>query len=110
MAPPMMDILALVNIAAPDGEAAIDDGGDCRGRAEHHDHGQTVADAGLEVGGTERRALAKAETALRANRAATVMIGRSRERSLGASIFFISLLVRAFIFLFLPAAHAANYA
>ncbi len=26
-------------------------------KAEHHDHGETVADAGLEIGGTERRAL-----------------------------------------------------
>ena len=51
--------LALVNVAAPDGEAAIDDGGDAEDEAEHHDDGETVADAGLEVGGTERRALGK---------------------------------------------------
>ena len=45
--------LALVHVAAPDGEAAVDDGGDAEDEAEHHDHGETVADAGLEVGGTE---------------------------------------------------------
>jgi hypothetical protein len=43
----------LVNVAAPDGEAAIDDGGDAEDEAEHHDHGETVADAGFEVGRTE---------------------------------------------------------
>src|ERR1039458_5306775 len=43
---------------------------------------------------------AKAGTVLRANRAATVRSGRSRERSFVASIFFISLVVRAFIFIF----------
>jgi hypothetical protein len=51
--------LALVNIAAPDGEPAVDDGGDPKDKAEHHNHGETVADAGLEVGGVERRALGK---------------------------------------------------
>jgi len=45
--------LALVNITAPDGEAAVDDGGDAEDEAEHHDHGKTVADAGFQVGGTE---------------------------------------------------------
>ena len=49
--------LALVHVAAPDGEAAVDDGGDAQHKAEHHDHGQTVADAGLQVGGVEGRAL-----------------------------------------------------
>ena len=48
---------ALVHIAATDGEPAVDDGGDPKDKAEHHDYGQTVADAGLEVGGVERRAL-----------------------------------------------------
>ena len=46
--------LALVNIAAPDGEAAVDDAGDSQHEAEHHDHGETVADAGLEFSGIER--------------------------------------------------------
>ena len=46
--------LALVNIAAPDGEAAVDDAGDSQHEAEHHDHGETVADASLELGGIER--------------------------------------------------------
>ena len=49
--------LPLVNIAATDGEAAVDDGGDAEDEAEHHDHGEAVADAGLEVGGTERGGL-----------------------------------------------------
>ena len=39
--------LALVNVAAPDGEAAVDDGGDAEHKTEHHNHGQTVADAGF---------------------------------------------------------------
>ena len=49
--------LALVHVAAPDGEAAVDDGGDAQHKPEHHNHGQTVADAGFQVGGVERRAL-----------------------------------------------------
>jgi hypothetical protein len=49
--------LPLINVAAPDGEAAVDDGGDAEDEAEHHNHGKTVADAGLEVGGTEPGAL-----------------------------------------------------
>jgi len=49
--------LTLVNVAATDGEAAIDDGGDAEDKAEHHDYGEAVADAGLEVGGTERGGL-----------------------------------------------------
>ena len=31
--------------------------GDAEDEAEHHDYGETVADAGLEVGGTERGGL-----------------------------------------------------
>ena len=49
--------LALVNVAATDGEAAIDDGGDAKHKPEHHDYGETVADARSQIGGTERRAL-----------------------------------------------------
>ena len=49
--------LALVHVAAPDGEAAVDDGEDAQHEAEHHDDGQTVADAGFQVGGVEGRAL-----------------------------------------------------
>src|SRR5439155_8809776 len=45
--------LALVNIAAPYGEPAIDDGRDAEDETEHHDYGKAVADAGLEVGGVE---------------------------------------------------------
>src|SRR5437899_3650396 len=45
--------LALVNIAAPDGEPAIDDGRNAEDETEHHDYGKAVADAGLEVGGIE---------------------------------------------------------
>src|SRR5438128_5004195 len=45
--------LALVNIAAPDGEPAIDDGRNAEDETEHHDYGKAVADAGLEVGGGE---------------------------------------------------------
>jgi hypothetical protein len=45
--------LALVNVATPDGEAAVDDARNAKDEAEHHDYGETVADAGLEVGGTE---------------------------------------------------------
>src|SRR5437764_13656385 len=48
--------LALVNIAAPDGEPAIDDGRNAEDKAEHHDDGKTVADAGLEVRGVETAA------------------------------------------------------
>ena len=51
--------LALVNIAAPDGEAAVDDSGDAEHKAEHHNDGKTVADAGPQVGGIEGRALGK---------------------------------------------------
>jgi len=49
--------LALVNVTAPDGEAAVDDARDAKHETEHHDYGETVADAGLEVGGTERGGL-----------------------------------------------------
>jgi hypothetical protein len=49
---------------------------------------------------------AKAGTVLRANSAATVRSGRSRERIFfGASIFFMALL-----FSFLPAVHPPSYA
>jgi len=51
--------LALVHVAAPDGEAAIDDREDAQDETEHHDYGQTVADAGLQGGGTEGGALRK---------------------------------------------------
>jgi len=46
---------ALVNVTAPDGEAAVDDREDASTTAEHHDNGQAVADAGLQVGGVEAR-------------------------------------------------------
>ena len=49
--------LALINVATPDGEAAIDDARNAKHETEHHNHGETVADAGLEVGGVEARAL-----------------------------------------------------
>ena len=48
---------ALVHVPAPDGKAAVDDGGDAEHKSEHHNHSQTVADAGFEIGGVERRAL-----------------------------------------------------
>src|SRR5439155_4588025 len=48
--------LSLVNIAATDGEPAIDDGRNAEDEAEHHDYGKAVADAGLEVGGVEAAA------------------------------------------------------
>src|SRR5439155_22738136 len=48
--------LALVNIAATDGEPAIDDRRNAEDEAEHHDYGKAVADAGLEVGGVEAAA------------------------------------------------------
>ena len=51
--------LALVHVAATDGKAAVDDGEDAQDETEHHDHGETVADAGLQGGGVERRALRK---------------------------------------------------
>ena len=51
--------LALVNIAAPDGEPAIDDSRNAEDEAEHHDDGEAVADAGLEVGGIEAGAAAR---------------------------------------------------
>jgi hypothetical protein len=49
--------LALVNVAAPNGEATVDDSGDAEDEAKHHDDGETVADAGFQVGGTEGGAL-----------------------------------------------------
>jgi len=49
--------LALVNVATPDGKAAVDDARNAEHETEHHDDGEAVADAGLEVGGTERCAL-----------------------------------------------------
>ena len=51
--------LALVNIAATDGKAAVDDSGDAEDEAEHHDYGKAVADAGFQVGGTEARPLSQ---------------------------------------------------
>src|SRR5438876_158963 len=45
---------ALVNIAAPDREAAVDDSRDTKDETEHHDYGEAVADAGFELGGVER--------------------------------------------------------
>ena len=48
--------LALVNIAASDGEPAIDDGRNAEDEGEHHDNGKAVADAGLEVRGVETAA------------------------------------------------------
>src|SRR5881392_744589 len=48
--------LALVNIAATDGEPAVDDRRNAEDKAEHHDYGKAVADAGLEVGGVEAAA------------------------------------------------------
>ena len=44
----------LAHIAAPDGEAAVDDTGNAEDETEHHNHGEAVADAGLEFGGVER--------------------------------------------------------
>ena len=49
--------LALVNVTTPDGEAAIDDARDAEHETEHHNHGETVADAGFQVGGIEPCAL-----------------------------------------------------
>jgi len=69
-----------------DGEAAVDDGRDAEDESEHHDDGDAVADAGFQVGGTERRALGESGDALRANK----RHGEERtqtERSFGASIF-----------------------
>lgn len=51
--------LALIHVAAPDGKAAIHDSGNAEDESEHHDYGQTVADAGLEIGGVETRSLRK---------------------------------------------------
>src|SRR5438034_540290 len=51
--------LALVNVTATDGEAAIDHGRDAQHEAEHHNHGEGVADAGLELGGAEACAAAR---------------------------------------------------
>ena len=45
---------ALVNVAAPDREAAVDDTGDAEDETEHHNHGKAVADAGLKFSGVER--------------------------------------------------------
>ena len=49
--------LALIHVAAPDGEAAVDDREDAQDETEHHDDGQAVADAGLEGGGIKAGAL-----------------------------------------------------
>jgi len=40
---------ALVNVTAPNGKSAIDDGGNPQHKAKHHDYRQTVADAGFQV-------------------------------------------------------------
>ena len=48
---------ALVHVAAPDGEAAIDDREDAQDEPEQHDDGQAVTDDGLQGGGTEGGAL-----------------------------------------------------
>lgn len=49
--------LPLINITTSDGEAPVDDARNAEDEAEHHDYGETVADARLEVCGTERRGL-----------------------------------------------------
>jgi hypothetical protein len=46
--------LALVHVTSPNGKAAIDNRKDAEDEPEHHDDGQAVADAGLELGGAER--------------------------------------------------------
>lgn len=51
--------LALVHVAAPDGETAVDHARDAEDEPEHHDDSEAVADAGLEVSGTEASALGK---------------------------------------------------
>ena len=101
--------LALVNVAAPDGEAAVDDGGDAQHETEHHDDGQTVADAGFRSVELKVVLWAKAETVLSANKAATVRSGaKPQERSLALYFFHT-----CFLFLFcsggiLPPNHAAH--
>src|SRR6266511_5722421 len=47
---------ALVNIAATDGEPAVNNRRNAEDKAEHHDYGKAVADAGLEIGGVETAA------------------------------------------------------
>ncbi len=44
---------SLVHVAAPDGEAAVDNRRNAEHETEHHDYGKAVTNAGLEVGRTE---------------------------------------------------------
>ncbi len=48
---------ALVNVTAPDGEATVNNARDAEHKTEHHDYGQTIAQAGFQVGGIEASAL-----------------------------------------------------
>jgi hypothetical protein len=48
---------ALVNVAAPDGEATVNDARDPKHKTEHHNYGQTIAQAGFQIGGIKARAL-----------------------------------------------------
>jgi hypothetical protein len=47
--------LPLINITAPDGETTVDHRRNAQHESEHHDHGEAVADAGLQVRGAEAR-------------------------------------------------------
>ena len=91
--------LALVNVTATDGEAAIDDGGDAEDEAEHHDYGEAVADAGLEVGGTERGGLCPSRDGVEGEDG-----GGDEERRQPRTVFrldvFDDLHTRCFIFCF----------
>ena len=48
---------ALINVAATDGETAVNNARNAEHKTEHHDYGQTIAQAGFQVGGIEARAL-----------------------------------------------------
>ena len=102
--------LALVNIAAPDGEAAVDDGGDAEDEAEHHDHGETVADAGFQVGGTEGRALGESGDGVEGEQGGDGEERAQTRAEFSERVFFSYHCLCVHSFLFLLAAHAANHA
>jgi len=100
--------LALVNIAAPDGEAAVDDRRDAQDETEHHDYGETVADAGLQVGGIEAGALGKGGEGIEREQCRN---GEERAETVQESdAFFHSVVCACFGLLFSLAAHAAFHA
>ena len=101
--------LALVNVATPDGEAAVDDARNAEDEAEHHDYGEAVADAGLEVGGTEGCGLCEAGRVLRARTAAATRSDGSRERIFGWMCLMIFIRVVLFFMFLAQRLHSLHH-